>query len=320
MRRRSITPRIVAAVAALVLTGDGARAEAEPPIPADRPSSVAASFVQLLEQHDYWRRASNVDRDAARPTELSRLQADDSGLKVVCAYDRIHLDYGHRALERDPMHWFSLLEIDFCRAEDIPEYNGRPTQVYPNSRCSDCKAPPPDGLVFPLWEYRAMVHYAEIDWRHLEYIDWCAVRSGSRLFVVYTIPTNMMSELPPMTRLLGRFLNADTPAAKDSVVAVIRAHRERAQVDYDTVKDLQELLKRAGFFTDIVDGVWGYPTEDGLKKLLQSRGLWTVAPEKSGLGAQVAVLREFQRQRHLPVTGRCDPATLAALSGALDRH
>jgi hypothetical protein len=50
------------------------------------------------------------------------------------------------------------------------------------------------------------------------------------------------------------------------------------------------------------------PTEDGLKKFLQPLELWTVAPKRSGLGA------------HLPVTGRCDPATLAAFSEALDRH
>ena len=275
---------------------------------------TARSFVQLLEIHDYWHRASTLGSDAKPVPDLADLARLNPDLSHLISYDRIHMDYGYRRKQRDPMHHFTILELTFRERADIPLADTTDVQRFPE--CDGLNGNE-RALVFPLWRYRNLVHHS-VRWEHREYIRWYAIRHGRKVFVLYTIPVKWMPEIDKHAQMLYDYLTSATEEEMVDFVRGLTDSKASAPVAYDTVEHLQKTLARLGFDPGTADGYFGSKSEGALAALLTTLG-YPVANEPNLQGIRTA-LRAFQGQAGLPATGRCEAETIRALEEAYGRR
>lgn len=276
---------------------------------------TAESFVTLLEMHDYWKRASAKNGDAMPPTPLAELQSTNPILNNLTDYSRIHLDYGNQGRERDPMHDFTILEMQFKNREDIPFINKNTLQRYPccvgslmfETEMTDSEKT----QVFPLWLYKALEHGQVMNWKHREYIAWYGIRYDHTVFIIYTIPTAWMDSVPEYADMLHQYLSADTPDKLNRFIQKLKESRSQSPIAYEHVQDLQAMLVDLGFDPGPVDGKYGRKTENALAGLLFQLG-YLKSPEAELKDIHLA-LKEFQSKHSLSETGRCDKASIAVL-------
>lgn len=272
---------------------------------------TAEHFVSLLETHDYWKRASSQGKDAAVPLLLAELQSTNPALNLLESYDRIHMDYGNQRRQRDPMHAFTILEMQFKEKKDIPGVNEDVVQKYP--RCAgslmfETLSDSEKVQVFPFWQYKELEHGEVMNWRHREYIEWYAIRYNKTVFILYTIPVAWMEDIPLYAEMLFEYLSADTPENMESLIQRLQMSKSRSPIDYDCIRALQLMLTKLGFDPGEADGKYGSKTEAALVQLLKKRNyLDSRHPDRNQIRSAV---KAFQKQNNVDQSGCCDQATI----------
>jgi len=274
----------------------------------------AEAFVKLLETYDYWKRASNGSGEQNTFLPLTELNGQSPILQQLKSCNRIHLDYGWQRRERDPMHEYTILELQFNDRTDIPNFNAQTIQLYQlcagTSDLEDLTAAEKTSI-FPVWEYRELVHLHEINWRYREYIKWHGIRYDNKVYILYTIPVANMDELDDHFVLFTEYIQADTETKIQDFITRLGSNKEKSHIAYESVKDLQSMLKRTGFNPGSVDGIYGSATEKALIALLVRIGcLDSNNLEKNQLRE---ALKAFQGEHNLAQTGRCEKPTIDML-------
>ena len=284
----------------------GAPASAQDPNPCRTKS--AAEFARLIEQNDFWRGSITGADGRGEGPDLERIRWRAPALQGLASYNRYHFDYGRARRTSDPMHRFTLLALVFSDEAEIPFASGALLQAYPPASQADESTP-----AFPLEAFAELVH-APVRWERREYIEWQALRCGETVYVLYTIPTTWAGEIQDHAKRLRSYLEIDSDETMNDFLISLLAHRAQARIDYDLVAELQVLLAGCGFDPGPPDGIWGTRTEAALGELLRAAGIAEPGAKLDSLAEISELLWQFQSERGLLRTGRCDAMTLRRLA------
>jgi hypothetical protein len=214
--------------------------------------------------------------------------------------------------ERDPNHHFTILELVFKNLEDIPFYNHMKFQKYPLCKGSLNVSNIQKPLIFPLWEYKELVH-GYIRWEYREYIKWAAIRSDRTTYIIYTNPVMWMDDIDDYIDLLTAYLEIDSEQELMDFVTGLRQHKANSRIAWEAVELLQKMLIECGFDPGSIDGRYGILTEKALAELLIKLGYLSVYQTENVSGEIYKSLKVFQNQSGLSLTGRCDKETIEML-------
>ncbi len=273
---------------------------------------TAKLFVFNLETYDYWRQASCIGNDAKPPKLLTYLQSKNPTLNKLTEYVRIHMDYGYSGRERDPMHRFTILELKYKNKKDIPFADNQNIQIYPicasllyfEKLHKHMKT-----QVFPLWNYKELVHH-KIYWDHREYIEWYGIRYKNSVFLIYTIPTMWMKDIPKYASILNEYLLANTEEKMQLFIQSLIESKSKYLL-YTSIKDAQKMLGDLGFYQGSIDGIYGTKTEKALIELLVKLGYLNF--DNANFDQVQHALKSFQKNNKLVQSGYYDKETINML-------
>ena len=255
----------------------------------------AENFVELLEKHDFWKRAKVLSTDRVLLPSLDSLKKLDSEFENIINYNLIKMHYGYQRYFSG-YHHFVICELIYNDKQNIPNDSSLHT-----SR----------GNIFPLWKYKRLVDPEQtIRWEHHEYISWRAFRFNTSVYVIYTTPTRYMEKLNEVFSLLREYLSATNESDLDDFIIKLKENKKQSLIDYNTIQELQRMLEKANHSPDKIDGRWGKQTETALTGFLKSLG---VTQSLSDLEDISAYLKIFQQENRIPMTGRCDSVTIEQL-------
>jgi hypothetical protein len=202
----------------------------------------------------------------------------------------------------------TLFQLSFNKIENIPFYDGKIEQIYPNSYH--------EGR-FPIDKFGHILNVPS----HFK-TKWNAYRYENSVYIIYAGPTRQ--DIDSMHQFLIKFTKLNVKSNKEALKQFeesIKSEYTQNKEFYEGVMILQEAFISKGYYHSYsLDGIFGSVTKKSLQTFLKRKGYYDGDVDSMWGKGSIKALKNFQKDMNIDISGRINLETAKLIKKILEHE